>query len=88
MSSPSFRQSFTLSDPLPAQWLVNYFGKLTTEQTLECFNEMLRVNIRQNLQVVVQAATKYSEFIGAVRLIEMFESFKTFEGTCIPFSAS
>ncbi|KAL8278246.1 hypothetical protein RQP46_009419 [Phenoliferia psychrophenolica] len=65
---------------LSAEWLVNYFGKLTTEQTLECFNEMLRVNIRQNLQVVVQAATKYSEFIGAVRLIEMFESFKTFEG--------
>lgn len=41
---------------------------------------MLRVNIRQNLQVVVQAATKYSELVGPVRLIEMFESFKTFEG--------
>ena len=40
----------------------------------------LRVNIRQNLQVVVQAATKYSDLIGPVRLIEMFESFKTFEG--------
>ncbi|KAM0791024.1 hypothetical protein ACM66B_004322 [Microbotryomycetes sp. NB124-2] len=65
---------------LPAEWLVNYFGTLTVEQTLECFNEMLRVNIRQNLQVVVQAATKYSDLIGAPRLIEMFESFKTFEG--------
>lgn len=62
------------------QWLVDYFGKLTVENTLECFNEMLRVNIRQNLQVVVQSATKYSDLIGAVRLIEMFESFKTFEG--------
>lgn len=62
------------------QWLVNYFGKLTVENTLECFKEMLRINIRQNLQVVVQAATKYSELIGPVRLIEMFESFKTFEG--------
>lgn len=41
---------------------------------------MLKVNIRQNLQVVVQAATKYSELIGPVRLIELFESFKTFEG--------
>ena len=88
MSSPSFCQTLTLSDPFPAQWLVNYFGKLTTEQTLECFNEMLRVNIRQNLQVVVQAATKYSEFIGAVRLIEMFESFKTFEGKCYVCVAS
>ena len=42
--------------------------------------EMLRVNIRQNLQVVVQIATKYSDILGAVKLIEMFESFKSFEG--------
>lgn len=62
------------------QWLVNYFGKLTVENTLECFKEMLRVNIRQNLQIVVQAATKYSDLIGPIKLIEMFESFKTFEG--------
>jgi clathrin heavy chain len=41
---------------------------------------MLKVNIRQNLQIVVQAATKYSDLIGPVKLIEMFESFKTFEG--------
>ena len=45
-----------------------------------CLNEMLRVNIRQNLQVVVQIATKYSDILGPVKLIEMFESFKSFEG--------
>ena len=42
--------------------------------------EMLRVNIRQNLQVVIQIATKYSDILGPVKLIEMFESFKSFEG--------
>ena len=63
-----------------AQWLVNYFSRLTTEQSMACMNEMLRVNIRQNLQVVVQIATKYSDILGAVKLIEMFESFKSFEG--------
>ena len=42
--------------------------------------EMLRVNIRQNLQVVIQIATKYSDILGPIKLIEMFESFKTFEG--------
>lgn len=62
------------------QWLVNYFSRLTTEQSTACMHEMLRVNIRQNLQVVVQIATKYSDILGAVKLIEMFESFKSFEG--------
>jgi len=47
---------------------------------MACLQEMLRINIRQNLQVVVQIATKYSDILGPVRLIEMFESFKSFEG--------
>ena len=63
------------------KWLVGFFGKLTVSDTLECLKEMMRQNIRQNLQVVVQAATKYSDLIGPVPLIEMFESFKSFEGT-------
>ncbi|KAG2096664.1 armadillo-type protein [Suillus cothurnatus] len=42
--------------------------------------DMLRVNIRQKLQVVIQIATKHSDILGSVKLIEMFEYFKTFEG--------
>jgi clathrin heavy chain len=59
---------------------VNYFSRLTTEQSMACLHEMLRVNIRQNLQVVIQITTKYSDILGPVKLIEMFESFKSFEG--------
>ncbi|KAK7016226.1 Clathrin heavy chain [Paramarasmius palmivorus] len=65
---------------LPPDWLINYFSCLTKEQTMACLQEMLRVNMRQNLQVVVQIATKYSDILGPMSLIEMFESFKTFEG--------
>ncbi|KAI0372779.1 clathrin heavy chain [Pilatotrama ljubarskyi] len=64
----------------PADWLVDYFSRLTTEQSFACMQEMLRVNIRQNLQIVVQIATKYSDILGPVKLIEMFESFKSYEG--------
>ncbi|RPD64311.1 clathrin heavy chain 1 [Lentinus tigrinus ALCF2SS1-7] len=64
----------------PIDWLVDYFSRLTTEQSFACMQEMLRVNIRQNLQIVVQIATKYSDILGPVKLIEMFESFKTYEG--------
>ena len=62
------------------QWLVTYFSRLTTEQSMACMQEMLKINIRQNLQVVVQIATKYSDILGPVKVIEMFESFKSFEG--------
>ncbi|CAK5273880.1 unnamed protein product [Mycena citricolor] len=65
---------------LQPEWLVNYFSNLTTDQSMACLQEMLRINIRQNLQIVIQIATKYSDILGPVKLIEMFESFKSFEG--------
>ncbi|ORY82573.1 putative clathrin heavy chain [Protomyces lactucae-debilis] len=65
---------------LNTEWLVGYFGKLSVEQSLECLDEMMKQNIRQNLQVVVQISTKYSDLLGAHRLIDMFERYKTPEG--------
>ena len=41
---------------------------------------MLQANIRQNLQVCVQIATKYHEQLTTTALIEIFESFKSYEG--------
>ncbi|CAD6903869.1 unnamed protein product [Tilletia controversa] len=65
---------------LDQDWLVTYFGKLTVEQSLDIMREMLKVNIRQHLQVVIKIATKYSDLLGPVKLMEMFEQFKTYEG--------
>ncbi|SAM07401.1 hypothetical protein [Absidia glauca] len=65
---------------LAAEWLVDYFGTLSVDQTLECLKEMLNGNLRQNLQVVVQVAIKYSEQLQPHNLIEMFESYKSNEG--------
>lgn len=36
--------------------------------------------MRQNLPVVVQIATKYSDLLGPVKLIELFEKFKSSDG--------
>ena len=68
------------TDKFNQEWLVNFFGKLNLEQSFDCMNEMLKTNIRQNLSAVVQIATKYSDLLGATRLIELFEKYRTAEG--------
>lgn len=65
---------------LNAEWLVNFFNKMTTDNSLACLEEMLRVNKQQNLAVVVQVATKYADVLGPTKLIDMFESFKSSDG--------
>lgn len=65
---------------LNAEWLVNYFGSLSVEDSVECLKAMLTHNIRQNLQIGVQVATKYHEQLTTVALIDLFESFKSYEG--------
>ncbi|XP_070571438.1 clathrin heavy chain 1 [Ptychodera flava] len=65
---------------LNPEWLVNYFGSLSVDDSLECLKAMLTANIRQNLQICVQVATKYHEQLNTTSLIELFESFKSFEG--------
>ncbi|ETE62313.1 Clathrin heavy chain 1, partial [Ophiophagus hannah] len=62
------------------QWLVNFFGSLSVEDSVECLRAMLSANIRQNLQLCVQVASKYHEQLGTQSLVELFESFKSYEG--------
>ena len=65
---------------LAPEFLVNFFGTLSVEDSMACLKEMLTTNIRQNLQICVQIAGKYHEQLGANQLCELFESFKSFEG--------
>ncbi|RUS26008.1 clathrin, heavy polypeptide, isoform CRA_b, partial [Jimgerdemannia flammicorona] len=65
---------------LNPEWAVNYFGRLSVDQTLDCLKEMLATNIRQNLQIVVQVATKFSEQLQPHNLIDLFEAYKSNEG--------
>uniref|UniRef100_A0A1I8FS70 Clathrin-link domain-containing protein n=1 Tax=Macrostomum lignano TaxID=282301 RepID=A0A1I8FS70_9PLAT len=45
----------TCSNP---EWLVNYFGNLSVDDSLECLKAMLQANIRQNLQLGASASSK------------------------------
>lgn len=65
---------------LNPDWLVNYFGSLSVDDSLECLKAMMQANMRQNLQVCVKIASKYHEQLTTQALIDLFESFKSFEG--------
>ena len=76
----TIKRNIVKTDKLNPEWLVGFFGRLSLEQSLDCLNEMLKVNIRQNLQAAVQIATKYSDLLGPTRLIDLFENYRTAEG--------
>jgi len=65
---------------LSPEFLVSFFGSIPKDGAIEVLKEMLSRNMRQNLQVVVQIAMKYSDPFGPENLIKLFEDFKSFEG--------
>ncbi|KAJ1426287.1 hypothetical protein B484DRAFT_397626 [Ochromonadaceae sp. CCMP2298] len=68
------------SASLNPEFLLGFFGSVSRETSLEILKEMLSRNIRGNLKIVVEIATKYSDPLGPESLIQLFEDFKTFEG--------
>ncbi|KAF5915644.1 hypothetical protein HPG69_015264, partial [Diceros bicornis minor] len=65
---------------LASRWLVTFFGSLLVEDSLACLRALLSASIRQNLQLCVQVASKYHKQLGMQSLVELFESFKSYEG--------
>lgn len=76
----AIKRMIVQTDKLPEEWLLNYFGQLTVELSLECLDTMLAANIRQNLQAVIRIAQKYSDLLGATRIIDLLEKHRTAEG--------
>lgn len=62
------------------EFLVTFFGHMSQESSLEVLKDLLGRNMRQNLQLVVQVATRYSDPLGPENLIKLLEDFKSFEG--------
>jgi len=76
------RRVFNTANPavLTAEFLITYFSKLTADDALQCLKDLLRTNLRANLQNVVQVAIQYHEQLSAKALIALFESFQSYEG--------
>lgn len=65
---------------LNPEFVVSFFGSVNQEASLDIIKDLLARNMRQNLQLVVQICTKYSDPLGAENLIKLMEDFKSFEG--------
>jgi len=65
---------------LDPNWLVEFFENVVLEDSLALLRELLKNNQRQNLNLVVQIATKYSEELTPENLIQVFEEVRSYEG--------
>jgi len=62
------------------EFLLEYFGRMTPENCLELLRDLLKFNLRRNIGLVVGVAKKWSDYLTAAALIEMFEEFKAYDG--------
>merc|ERR1719353_1176756 len=74
------KRAMSRTELLNPEQPVKFFGTMSVENSIECLNHLLRTNMRQNLQMVVQVAREYSEQLTPEKLIEMFESYNSWEG--------
>ncbi|VAI30588.1 unnamed protein product [Triticum turgidum subsp. durum] len=77
---PDIKRVIVNTHAIEPQALVEFFGTLSKEWALECMKDLLLVNLRGNLQIVVQAAKEYCEQLGVDACIKLFEQFKSYEG--------
>ncbi|KAJ1437607.1 Tetratricopeptide-like helical domain superfamily [Sesbania bispinosa] len=77
---PDIKRVIVNTHAIDPQALVEFFGTLSQEWALECMKDLLMVNLRGNLQIIVQAAKEYSEQLGIDACIKLFEQFKSYEG--------
>jgi clathrin heavy chain len=64
---------------IPEDQIIEFFGRLSEEDTLQCMYDMLKSN-RQNVQIVAKIAVKYANKIDTKKSIEVLDSFGTNEG--------
>nr|NP_001236999.1 clathrin heavy chain [Glycine max]AAC49294.1 clathrin heavy chain [Glycine max] len=77
---PDIKRVIVNTHAIEPQSLVEFFGTLSREWALECMKDLLLVNLRGNLQIIVQVAKEYCEQLGVDACIKLFEQFRSYEG--------
>jgi clathrin heavy chain len=63
-----------------AEFLLEYFGRMTPENCLDCLRDLLKFSLVNNIRLVVEVAKKWSDYLTPDALISLFEEFKAFNG--------
>ncbi|KMZ59834.1 putative Clathrin heavy chain [Zostera marina] len=77
---PDIKRVIVNTHAIEPQALIEFFGTLSKEWALDCMKDLLLVNLRGNLQIIVQTAKEYSEQLGVNECIKLFEQFRSYEG--------
>lgn len=77
---PDIKRVIANTHAIEPQALIEFFGTLSTEWALDSMKDLLLVNLRGNLQIIVQTAKEYSEQLGVNGCIILFEQFRSYEG--------
>jgi len=67
---------------IPKELLIEYFGRLSEDDSLQCMYDLLKSN-RQNVILVAEIAVKYASKINTKKSIEVLESFGSNEGLLV-----
>lgn len=67
------------SHAIPKEIMIEFFGKLSEEDSINCMNNLMRSN-RQNGPLVAEIAVKYADKIDTKKSIQVLEAFGTNEG--------
>lgn len=77
---PDIKRVLTNTHMLNPTFLLEYFGRMSPENCLECLDELLKFNMQQNLRLVVEVASKWSDYLTPQKLIALFEKYKSAHG--------
>ena len=65
---------------ISSEIMIEFFGKLSEEDSLTCLYELMRSNPRANGALCAEVAVKYSNKIDAKKSIQVLESFGVNDG--------
>lgn len=69
---PNIKRCLQHASTLSAEWLLEFFSKMRPVDIFECIKDMVATNPQGNMKVIVQAAAKFNDLIGAPKFIDLF----------------